>query len=705
MSLLKTEEQARLSAVAAAADRALTEAARLATETARDITLLAQAETESARDEALNYGDARIERSWAALAAVTGMAAGDTAQVVSTDTGTHTDPVVGGAVSNAGVFKYSASPAGWERIADLQGQIASANAATTAVLAYLASNPFANTTALYAYSNTALAVGMSTTIVGDGRYEVASLGPVVWTRTGDDEANRAGAFAEQAAQSAAYAGGFETPEYASQSAGEAATTAGQIFRVPLGTTPQTFNWYRRLSSGSELVSPLATTAYAEDTYTKLVDYWSQAAGGVVTPAKNVIAGDPGNAVASDLGSCTISGGGRTGFENVIGGSVANVNTSTSNPVVTGTNANYSVITGGYDNVASGLASVISGFHNYTTTATTHGTISGGSVQKIVAGDYNTIGGGQVNEITAGDYCTIAGGGSHIINLPAGEDGSTISGGFDNTVTARYSTISGGYQNAASGVASTVSGGRFNTAGGADSTVSGGNTNAAGGDYSTILGGLTNTITGTTNGGYCYIGGGLSNTIASGGSARFSAIAGGRQNSINAEYASIFGGRENSVTAEAGVATGYGAVSNVPGMYSRANGYFAAAGDGQASHVTMRRITTDATATELRAGSTLGQRLSLVNDSVYAFSILVAARNTGADEGAAYKIEGCIQVTGAGATVLIGTPTVTVLGETVAGWECTVAADSPNKALQINVTGEAGKTIRWVADVWIVKVTG
>ena len=619
----------------------------------------------TANTSRLRAGNAVPFSTWTALAAATGMEAGDRAQVMASDTGTHT------AVS---------------------GEVALGGAAAT--------------------------VGAS--IPNEGIYTRVSG---AWLRTGDTDrqgsqawaegpgepggpgTKSAKGWAEEAAQSAAYAGGFETPEYASQSAGEAATTAGQIFRVPLGTTPQTFNWYRRLSSGSELVSPLATTAYAEDTYTKLVDYWSQAAGGVVTPAKNVIAGDPGNAVASDLGSCTISGGGRTGFENVIGGSVANVNTSTSNPVVTGTNANYSVITGGYDNVASGLASVISGFHNYTTTATTHGTISGGSVQKIVAGDYNTIGGGQVNEITAGDYCTIAGGGSHIINLPAGEDGSTISGGFDNTVTARYSTISGGYQNAASGVASTVSGGRFNTAGGADSTVSGGNTNAAGGDYSTILGGLTNTITGTTNGGYCYIGGGLSNTIASGGSARFSAIAGGRQNSINAEYASIFGGRENSVTAEAGVATGYGAVSNVPGMYSRANGYFAAAGDGQASHVTMRRITTDATATELRAGSTLGQRLSLVNDSVYAFSILVAARNTGADEGAAYKIEGCIQVTGAGATVLIGTPTVTVLGETVAGWECTVAADSPNKALQINVTGEAGKTIRWVADVWIVKVTG
>lgn len=70
----------------------------------------------------------------------------------------------------------------------------------------------------------------------------------------------AAAFATDAAQSAAYAGGFETPEYATQSAGDAATTPGQIFRVPLGTSPQTFNWFRRLLSGSEAVSPLATSA-------------------------------------------------------------------------------------------------------------------------------------------------------------------------------------------------------------------------------------------------------------------------------------------------------------------------------------------------------------------------------------------------------------------------------------------------------------
>ena len=87
-------------------------------------------------------------------------------------------------------------------------------------------------------------------------------------------------YADAAAQSAAFAGGFEVPEYATQAAGNVATSVGDIFRVPRGTTPQTFTWYRRAeidSDGSSLdlnfttaafesyalseeVSPLATTA-------------------------------------------------------------------------------------------------------------------------------------------------------------------------------------------------------------------------------------------------------------------------------------------------------------------------------------------------------------------------------------------------------------------------------------------------------------
>lgn len=56
--------------------------------------------------------------TWAVLSTLTGSTAGQGAEVLDTDTGTHTDPVVGGTVSNAGRYTWSASPAGWKRIGD-----------------------------------------------------------------------------------------------------------------------------------------------------------------------------------------------------------------------------------------------------------------------------------------------------------------------------------------------------------------------------------------------------------------------------------------------------------------------------------------------------------------------------------------------------------------------------------------------------------
>ena len=56
--------------------------------------------------------------AWVSLSAITGASEGVGAVVVGSDTGTHTDPVVGGVVQNAGVYSWSTSPAGWERIGD-----------------------------------------------------------------------------------------------------------------------------------------------------------------------------------------------------------------------------------------------------------------------------------------------------------------------------------------------------------------------------------------------------------------------------------------------------------------------------------------------------------------------------------------------------------------------------------------------------------
>jgi hypothetical protein len=57
-----------------------------------------------------------VKATWTALNASPGTAAGQGAEVLDSDAGTHTDPVVGGTVANAGVYSWSTSPAGWQRI-------------------------------------------------------------------------------------------------------------------------------------------------------------------------------------------------------------------------------------------------------------------------------------------------------------------------------------------------------------------------------------------------------------------------------------------------------------------------------------------------------------------------------------------------------------------------------------------------------------
>jgi hypothetical protein len=65
---------------------------------------------------------------YAQLAATTA-AAGVLGEVPSTDTGSHTDPVVGGTVANAGIYKYvTGSLNGWQRIYDSEANVASAAA-------------------------------------------------------------------------------------------------------------------------------------------------------------------------------------------------------------------------------------------------------------------------------------------------------------------------------------------------------------------------------------------------------------------------------------------------------------------------------------------------------------------------------------------------------------------------------------------------
>lgn len=72
---------------------------------------------------------------------------------------------------------------------------------------------------------------------------------------------RAQAEADRAELNAGYTEEFlQGISYASQAAGEAATTAGQFFRVPIGTVPETYTRYQRTATGSVVAAPLASTS-------------------------------------------------------------------------------------------------------------------------------------------------------------------------------------------------------------------------------------------------------------------------------------------------------------------------------------------------------------------------------------------------------------------------------------------------------------
>ena len=135
--------------------------------------------------------------------------------------------------------------------------------------------------------------------------------------------------------------------------------------------------------------------------------------------------------------------------------------------------------------------------------------------------------------------------------------------------------------------------------------------------------------------------------------------------------------------------------------------FGSVGDAQAAAFAMRVQTTDATPTELEV--TPGNFIVLVDDSSYIFDCQIVARNTGSDtQTAAFSLTGVIRRgAGVGTTTVVGTPVLTVLAQDAGAvtWTCSFTADTTNGRPNIAVTGEAAKTINWVANTRMTKVSG
>ena len=213
-----------------------------------------------------------------------------------------------------------------------------------------------------------------------------------------------------------------------------------------------------------------------------------------------------------------------------------------------------------------------------------------------------------------------------------------------------------------------------------------------------------------------VSGGLANTATG----DRSAICGGHGNIASAQSAAIGGGRSNVANGLDGSIPG-GVSASLRGLAGKgawASGQFAAAGDAQAGEHVLRRQSTDASAVRVTAdGGAPGSAntVNLPNNGAFLARLWIVARQVGGTAGAvgdsaAWDIVVLVKRgASAATTALVGggggaiAPTVNDAG--AGAWRLAVQADTTNGGLAVSGTGEANKTINWVARILSAEVVG
>lgn len=120
-------------------------------------------------------------------------------------------------------------------------------------------------------------------------------------------------------------------------------------------------------------------------------------------------------------------------------------------------------------------------------------------------------------------------------------------------------------------------------------------------------------------------------------------------------------------------------------------------------VRIARTTIDATPSELWLNGSSGFRIIIPNNTTYTFILELAARRTDAGvEFANYTVRGGINNTSNNVT-FNSVPMVETLNNTHP-YSISVLSDNVNKALVVQVTGQAGKTIKWNGICRLIKVS-
>jgi len=260
---------------------------------------------------------------------------------------------------------------------------------------------------------------------------------------------------------------------------------------------------------------------------------------------------------------------------------------------------------------------------------------------------------------------------------------------------------------ASGARSFIAGGQRNTVSAADSFIGAGKGNIVSGIES-FAAGEYNEVSGTKSAAVC------SGNIISGDQS----FASGEGNNISG-YGSSAEGNGNVITADCCHAEG--SLNECTQPYSHAEGMCAKTynqfqhakaswdfgcgdikGEAQYTNIIARLETPDDTPYDLLVGEE--GCITLMNNKMNAFRVLIVASDDSIAEGAAYEFKGLIKKGAtAASTAIIGAVSKTVIAESDADWDADITADTTNGALKITVTGDDTNLTRWVAFVEFVEV--
>jgi len=160
--------------------------------------------------------------------------------------------------------------------------------------------------------------------------------------------------------------------------------------------------------------------------------------------------------------------------------------------------------------------------------------------------------------------------------------------------------------------------------------------------------------------------------------------------------------EKSLTVSGTIMQGSGYSNYLTGSRLMSDGNFSTNGDAQVSEFVLKEQTTGASSQELRFANS-SKKLSLPDNTSWYFKLRIVAKDTNGGT-AIYNVEGAIKKgISAAFTEIVGRSTITNLSNEIGCEGVGVLANTSYGYLQVNVTGKANTTIRWVGYLILIEV--